>query len=138
MILDEKKIQCIDYIIEGYTITQISKLCNCSRQAIYDWLKDNDFKSELDKRTQEMSVAGNKKIVADVDKYINKLKLLALEGKSEKTQIEALTYLLNRIYGTPTSKVADVTENKDKNENNINLDEELKEFKNIELNKKAK
>ncbi|MBS5824628.1 MAG: helix-turn-helix domain-containing protein [Clostridium argentinense] len=94
MILDEKKMQCIDYIIEGYTITQVSKLCNCSRQAIYDWLKDGDFKNELNKRTQEMSVAGNKKIVADVDKYINKLKLLALEGKSEKIQKKHLLIYL--------------------------------------------
>lgn len=105
MILDEQKEQCITYLLQGYTISDVARLINCSRQAIYNWLDNEEFKAELDKRRQEIVKAGNQKIVKDLDLYINKIKLLATKAKSEKVQLDAAIYLLDRIYGTPRSKV---------------------------------
>ena len=121
MVLDEQKMQCITYLLAGEQITDIAKLINCSRTSIYNWLEDEDFKAEMDRRVHEMSSAGNKKILADVTTYIDKLKLLALKGKSEKVQLAAAEYLLDRIYGRPTSKV-DIDDNDNKDKDNINLD----------------
>jgi predicted transcriptional regulator len=105
MILDERKEQAITYLLAGYTISDTARLLNASRQTIYNWLEDDEFKAELDRRRQEIVKAGNQKIVKDLDLYINKIKLLATKAKSEKVQLDAAIYLLDRIYGTPRSKV---------------------------------
>lgn len=114
MILDEQKMQCITYLLQGQQITDIAKLINCSRTSIYNWLEDPDFMAEVGRREHEMASAGNKKILADVQTYVDKLKLLALKGKSEKVQLEATEYLLDRIYGRPTTKAEISDERKDK------------------------
>lgn len=105
MILDERKEQAITYLLAGYTISDVARLINASRQTIYNWLEDEEFRAELDKRRQEIVKAGNQKIVKDLDLYINKIKLLATKAKSEKVQLDAAIYLLDRVYGTPRSKV---------------------------------
>lgn len=114
MILDEQKMQCITYLLQGQQITDIAKLINCSRTSIYNWLEDGDFIAEMDRRERELSNAGNKKILADVNTYVDKLKLLALKGHSEKVQLNATEYLLDRIYGRPTTKAEISDERKDK------------------------
>lgn len=116
MVIDKQKVECIDYLIAGYTITDTAKLLNICRQSIYNWLADKDFKAELDKRIQELSVAGNNKILADVITYVDRLKLLATKSKSEKVQLDALTYLLDRVYGKPTSNL-NVNDNEDDKDN---------------------
>lgn len=121
MVIDEQKSQCITYLLQGQQITDIAKLINCSRTSIYNWLDDEDFKAEVVRREREMASAGNKKILADVQTYVDKLKLLALKGNSEKVQLDATEYLLDRIYGRPTTK-AEISEDRNKDKDNIDDD----------------
>lgn len=116
MIIDDQKEQCLDMLLKGFTITETAKFLDISRQSIYNWLGDEVFNTELDKRVQELSIAGNKKILSDINAYINKIKELSIKGKSEKVQLEATTYLLDRIYGRPSTKV-EVNEDKKDKEN---------------------
>lgn len=121
MIVDEQKNQCITYLLKGEKITDIAKLIDCSRTAIYDWLRNPDFMAEVHKREQEMKTAGNKKILSDVETYIDKLKLLATKSNSQKVQLAATEYLLDRIYGRPTTK-QEILEDRNKDKDDIDDD----------------
>ena len=53
---------------------------------------------------------------------------IATTSQSEKARIEASTYLLNRVLGTPTRVQQDITEEETKENNNIDIDSVLEEI----------
>lgn len=138
--LDETKINCIEYLIAGVEKTEIAKLIGKSRQAIYDWInKDNEFKAELAKRLRERKTEATRKINNKLPQAIDKIWYLIENAQSEKVKSDLLKYWIDRELGTPTSRVADVTEDKDKKEDFVNLDnivEDIKTDNVIELDKK--
>lgn len=129
--LDERKEKAIAMIISGESITDVAKLVGVYRSTIYDWLKDDEFKAELDKRRQEIIVQGNNIILNELGLYIKELKKIALKGSSEKSRIDASTYLVDRILGKTTTKIENINDGKDKdNVSKDLLEEEFKEFDN--------
>ena len=139
MALDERKMKAIENIILGENYTNVAKLSGVSRQALYNWLDDDDFKAELDRRIQEIRKQGEQRITSKIDSYIDALEKIALCGKSEKNRSDALQYLINRDLGTPTSKIADVTDDEDKDNIDKNeLQDELNKFKTIQEFQKDK
>lgn len=134
--LNERQNKEAELYAKGEKVTDIAKLCGVSRQCVYDDMKRPEFKAKVDECLAEAKTAVENKINNDVELYCDALKKIALTGKSEKNRLDALSYLLNRIYGTPTNKTQDITENKDGT--NINTDElsnEFEEFKDIKLKK---
>lgn len=139
MALDKRKLKAIECLIKGENITDTAKLAGVNRKSIYSWLNDGEFKAEMDRQIQEIKKQGEQQLLTKTHQYLEELEKIALTGKSEKNKLDALQYLINRIYGTPTSKVADVTEDKDKKEDFVNLDnivEDIKTDNVIELDKK--
>lgn len=135
--LDEAKLNCIEYLIAGVEKTEIAKLIGKSRQAIYDWInKDEEFKVELAKRLQERKTEATRKINNKLPQAIDKIWHLIENAQSEKVKSDLLKYWIDRELGTPTSKIADVTDKEDND--NINDNELVDEFDKFRQFKKAK
>lgn len=135
--LDETKINCIEYLLAGMEKTEIAKLIGKSRQAIYDWTKtDEEFKAELAKRIRERKNEATRKINNKLPQAIDKIWYLIEKAQSEKVQSDLLKYWIDRELGTPTSKIQDVTDSNDNNElSNSDLIDEFQKFNEL---KKAK
>ena len=132
MQLGEKQYRAMELIIQGETISDIAKMLKVSRGTIYNWLDDENFKADLNKQRQEIKNASKERINACIGIYISELHKIATTSQSEKARIEASTYLLNRVLGTPTRVQQDITEGETKENNNIDIDSVLEE---IELEK---
>ena len=132
MQLGEKQYKVMELIIQGETISDIAKMMKVSRGTIYNWLDDENFKADLNKQRQEIKDASKERINANIGIYIGELHKIATTSQSEKARIEASVYLLNRVLGTPTRVQQDITEDANKEDNSINIDDivqgsELKE-----------
>lgn len=127
MVLGEKHYKCISMLIEGGKITEIAKNLPASRQSIYNWLEDEEFKAELDKERQEIKKRGKDRILNNFDVYLNKLNELALNSPSDNVKLNALEFLVEHIIGKPTSKT-EITTTEDKKEDNVDIDMLLKEI----------
>ena len=128
MQLGEKQYRAMELIIQGETISDIAKMLKVSRGTIYNWLDDENFKADLNKQRQEIKNASKERINACIGIYISELHKIATTSQSEKARIEASTYLLNRVLGTPTRVQQDITEEENKENNNIDIDSVLQEI----------
>ena len=128
MQLGEKQYRALELIIQGETISDIAKMLKVSRGTIYNWLDDENFKADLNKQRQEIKNASKERINACIGIYISELHKIATTSQSEKARIEASTYLLNRVLGTPTRVQQDITEEETKENNNIDIDSVLEEI----------
>ncbi|MDM0831012.1 IS630 transposase-related protein, partial [Clostridium perfringens] len=95
MALTDKQINVIGRIIQGEQITNIAKIEGVSRQAIYNWLKNEEFKAELDTQLQEIKTAVKNNIVGKSNSVIDQIIKIALTSKSEKASLNACIYLLD-------------------------------------------
>ena len=128
MQLGEKQYRAMELIIQGETISDIAKMLKVSRGTIYNQLDDENFKADLNKQRQEIKNASKERINACIGIYISELHKIATTSQSEKARIEASTYLLNRVLGTPTRVQQDITEEESKENNNIDIDSVLQEI----------
>ena len=134
MQLGEKHFKAIEYIIKGENLSNVARITGVSRTALYNWLEEEEFKAELNRQRQEIKDSAKERINANIGIYIAQLHEIATTSQSEKARIEASTYLLNRVLGTPTRVQQDITEDANKEDNSINIDDivqgiELKEAK---------
>lgn len=139
MKLNEKHFKCIELLIKGYRYTEIAKMIPCSRQAIYDWLDNPDFKRNLDECRHEIKNQAQNKILGKTDTYLDKIEELAFKSQSDNVKLNALEFLWETVYGKATTKIEQTNENKDKKDDFVNLDniaKDIKENNIIELDKK--
>lgn len=119
MVLNEKHYEAIKYLLEGRKVSDIARLLNVSRTALYDWQRDEEFKAELERHRKDIRDNINKKITDRLDIYVEQLHIIATTSKSEKNKLQALQYLMNRVLGAPTSKVADVSKEEENKEDAV-------------------
>lgn len=126
--LDENKEKAITYLLKGEAITDVAKLVGVNRGTIYNWLDDEEFKAELDRRRQEIVSKGNAILLAELNSSVERIKKIAVKSKSEKVKLDANTYLIDRVLGRTTTKVETNApkENADKVNDDI-LDQEFNE-----------
>ncbi|MEG0133541.1 MAG: helix-turn-helix domain-containing protein [Clostridium sp.] len=116
LVLTENHLEAISYLLEGKNTSEVAKLCNVSRTAIYNWLSDSNFKAALEKRKQEIKTTADKKLAGRLEGYLDELHKIATTGKTEKERRAACEYLVDRVLGKSTTKVADVSEDENKDE----------------------
>lgn len=120
--LDDRKILVIQHLAEGEkTRTDIAKLVGISRQTLYDWLDDDEFKAELDSRLQQRKVLLEKIIDSKLTDMTEQLANLIYTTKNDRVKAQSIQYWLDRGLGKATSKheiTTDVT-------NNTNIDDDL-------------
>ncbi|MBO0555300.1 helix-turn-helix domain-containing protein [Clostridium botulinum] len=130
-VLTVKQSDMITMLIEGHSITDIAKKLNVTRNTIYAWMNKDNVKAELDRRKRELAHQGNQIILKDLTTYIDNIKNLANDRSDKRVSLAANQYLLNRIYGNPTSVVEDNSTNDSENIDTNVLEDELNKFKNI-------
>lgn len=130
-VLTVKQNDMITMLIEGENITDIAKKLNVTRNTIYAWMNKDNVKAELDRRKRELASQGNQMILKDLTTYIGNIKELANDNSDKRVSLAANQYLLNRIYGNPTSVVEDNTSDNNDNLNDNELEQELNKFKKI-------
>ena len=120
---------------EGYKPTEIARELGINRGTFYDWLKKEEFTSEVNRFIQEITNSAEKNMSSKVEQYIHALEDIAFTGRSEKNRTDALTYLLDRVLGKATTRVQDVTEDKEDGKKEISWDN-IEEDNILELKKK--
>ena len=115
--LNEKQVEVLQLHVEGENITNISKITGVTRQSIYNWMKDEEFKEELDKALDRAKSDANYKITSKLTNYIDELSRLALTAKSEKIRSDTLMYLVDRVLGKSTTKIESMVDNNSNKEN---------------------
>lgn len=121
MLLEQKHYEAIKYILEGRRVSDIARLLGVGRSTIYDWKNDEGFKAELEKCRKDIRDSVNEKITDRLDIYVDQLHQIATTSKSEKNRLQAMQYLIDRVLGRATSKVADVTTEENKKEEVIDI-----------------
>lgn len=143
MSLDSRKIEAIELIVKGETISNIATLVGVTRKTIYNWLEDVEFKAEVNALTHDLKQQSKNRITNKLETYLNELESIALTCKSDKTRADALQYLINRAMGSPVAvNKLEVEEDSaaKKNETDEDLREEFQKFKVVgnKINTKSK
>lgn len=128
--LNNNQLKFIELYGKGCNISDIAKEVGVSRPTIYSYMGNREVKAELDKRSKEVRDSATQSMSNNVNRYIRELEKIAFGSESDKTRADAIQYLMDRVLGRATNKIADVTEEENKN-NNIDLDADMKELDNM-------
>jgi len=127
--LDDRQFKAIEYLVTGETVSKTADLVGVNRKTIAEWKKQDKFKAELDRQVAELKSSVEKKILLKINPLMDKLMKIALEGESDKTSLDAIIYSVNRVIGTPTSKIQAIVDEKESIPVDL-LDKEIDEFDN--------
>lgn len=129
--LHEKQLLAINLLVEGkQKRTDIAKACGVSRNALYDWMDNVEFKAEWEKSLQRIINYGEQSIKANLDKHIQNILVLANSAESEKIKLDANCYLIDRVLGKTTTKIDVTAEQKQTTELDSNqIESEFEDFK---------
>ncbi|MFU7517642.1 helix-turn-helix domain-containing protein [Clostridium sp. HCS.1] len=133
--INKEQSDMIDMLIEGKTISDISKLLNKSRPTIYAWLKLEFINEELEKRKLELIRSARDKVSSKIENYIDNVIELANNCSDSRVRLQANRYLIDRVLGSPTAMKIDIynAENNDKEKDVNALKAEMEEIKRISL-----
>lgn len=130
--LDTRQLKAIELLASGETVRVVADSVGVNRKTVYDWLKKENFKAELDRQVKELKSNVEKKLLSNVNPFLDELTKIALYSDSDKTRLDAITYCINRLVGAPTKVQQDITGEETKENNKIDIDSVLEE---IELEK---
>lgn len=133
---NEQMLKAIEYLLKGESKSNTAKLLGVNRKTITDWCTRDFFKAEMDKQRSAQKSKIEERILNNVEPLMDKLLNIALKSDSDKTSLDACIYAINRIAGTPTNKMQDVTKEEDKKANVEDIDSLLEEYNNNVINLK--
>jgi ribulose 1,5-bisphosphate carboxylase large subunit-like protein len=133
LLLTKDQEEMITLMIQGEKITDIARKLDKARSTIYEWMKLDSVKAEMDRRKQELAHQGNNYILRDLITYIDNIKALANDRSDKRVCLAANQYLINRIYGNPTNTLEVSSETDDSNVNESELEKELDKFKKLSI-----
>jgi hypothetical protein len=123
----------ITMLINGENITDIARKLNINRNTVYNWIKKENIKAELDRRKQELTNQGNQLIMKDLTTYIGNIKDLANDKSDKRVCLAANQYLINRIYGNPTNRLEVEDEENTDNTDATELELQISKFKKLAI-----
>ena len=126
--LDTRQLKAIELLASGETVRVVADSVGVNRKTVYDWLKKENFKAELDRQVKELKSNVEKKLLSNVNPFLDELTKIALYSDSDKTRLDAITFCINRLVGTPTKVQQDITGEDTKENNNIDIDSVLEEI----------
>ena len=128
--LDTRQLKAIDLLASGETVRVVADSVGVNRKTVYDWLKKENFKAELDRQVKELKSNVEKKLLSNVNPFLDELTKIALYSDSDKTRLDAITYCINRLVGTPTKVQQDITEKEEMQTNSkADIQEMLKKVR---------
>ncbi|MDB2089429.1 helix-turn-helix domain-containing protein [Clostridium paraputrificum] len=131
--VSEMQSNVIDLMLEGHKMTEIAKETGIYRSQLYRWLKNEEFKAELESRRAQLRKSANDKITGKVDYLADEMLKLAKESTDQRVKYNAIKYLLDRSLGVPTAAKEDNSNpgDNDKNKDSNQLKKELEDIKNL-------
>ena len=131
MLLNQKHLDAIEELIKGENISNIAKKLKISRASLYNWLDDEGFKLELDKRRQIISRNALNRVNIKVNEYLEGIEKIAKTTDNDNTALTAYGMLLDRALGKATSKQDISVTNNDSVKEEVNLDDLLDTADNV-------
>jgi|GEM_PF-3220535 len=127
MALSDDQERAIGLLILNEKKTVIAQKCHVTRDMIYQWLKNKDFKLAMEVRRNQMIVKAENYILNNTQTYLERLSTIALDDKGDvKTKSTVLMYLIDRGLGKVATKVE--VESKDVVDNSPLKSELMGEF----------
>ena len=127
MALTDNQERAIGLLILNEKKTIIAQKCFCSREMVYAWLKNKEFKAAMELRRNQMIVKAENYILNNTQTYLERLSTIALDDKGDvKTKSTVLMYLIDRGLGKVATKVE--VESKDVVDNSPLKSELMGEF----------
>ena len=108
--LDQQRLKALELLVAGETISSTAELVGVTRSTIYKWKEQDDFKSEMERQIAFLKSGIERKLLANVNPFLDELCKIALKSESDKTRLDAITYCINRLVGTPTKMVQEKME----------------------------
>lgn len=133
--VSEMQSNVIDLMLEGHKMTEIAKETGIYRSQLYRWLKNEEFKAELESRRAQLRKSANDKITGKVDYLADEMLKLAKESTDQRVKYNAIKYLLDRSLGVPTAAKEDNSNpgDSDKNKDSNQLKKDLEYIKNLKV-----
>ena len=131
MLLNQKHLDAIEELVKGENISNIAKKLKVSRASLYNWLDDEGFKLELDKRRQIISRNALNRVNIKVNEYLEGIEKIAKTTDNDNTALTAYGMLLDRALGKATSKQDISVTNNDSVNEEVNLDDLLDTADNV-------
>lgn len=131
MLLNQKHLDAIEELMKGENISNIAKKLKVSRASIYNWLDDEEFKLELDKRKQIISRNALNRVNIKVNEYLEGIEKIAKTTDNDNTALTAYGMLLDRALGKATAKQDISVTNNDSVNEEVNLDDLLDTADNV-------
>lgn len=128
-IITQQQEDMISMLINGENISDIARKINVTRNTIYNWMGKDYIKVEMDRRRLEICRQGNEFIRRDLLTYIDKIKELAKDTSDKRVCLAANQYLINRIYGNPSTQATSEDKEQEDITPTVNLENELENFK---------
>lgn len=114
--LTPKKRLAVESLGSGLSIGKVAEIVNVSRQTVYTWAQDDQFKRALRERQNEMLGRLSLKLIAISERALEILEL-ALNSPRDAVRVRAASVILSRV--TDIIAVADINERLDKLENSV-------------------
>ncbi len=124
--LTEAQLKASQMLANGETQMNVAKIIGVNVKTIQRWLKDDLFKADVDKNVRLLKNKVEENISRNIEPIVDRLIEIALKSKSEKNSLDACIYAINKLTGTPTNKVQNITEN-DSNNDDVDMDKLLNE-----------
>ena len=103
--LSETQYKCIELLCdENMEITKIAKELNICRGTIYNWMKDERFKAELDSREQDIKNRVQRLLLQRLTRAYEKLWNLT-DATDKRTALNALKEWIERAQGKVSASV---------------------------------
>ena len=131
--LTEAQLKASELLASGESQVNVAKMVNVNPKTIQRWLKEDKFKADMERNVQLLKSRVNDTLLMNIEPIMQKLVKIALKSNSEKTSLDACIYALNRLCGTPTNKIQDITDSTGNN-NNVDMEKMLREISDPEDN----
>lgn len=82
----------------------IAKEVGINRTTLWNWEKSPEMIAEVDRLKREMKTQGQNFLLGKVNRTVNEIYNLAMNGDSEKVRLEALKYITDHALGKATNK----------------------------------
>ncbi|MBN1040601.1 helix-turn-helix domain-containing protein [Clostridium botulinum] len=127
-LLSDEQSNMIDYLIEGKSISDISRILNKSRSTIYKWIELDQVQTEIEIRKTGIKKQARSKIASKVGGCLENIIEIANTSKDVKTKLAANKYICDQFLGSPTSKQEEEQKAEDRTIT-IDIEDMLEEIK---------
>ncbi|NFO47244.1 helix-turn-helix domain-containing protein [Clostridium botulinum] len=132
-LLSDEQSNMIDYLIEGRSISDISRILNKSRSTIYNWIELDQVQTEIEIRKTGIKKQARSKIASKVGGCLENIIEIANTSTDVRTKLAANKYICDQFLGSPGTTKEEKEETIDTNKPvDINsLLEEINQIKNM-------